>query len=58
MKVDASIMVDNPSDAGPAGKALEDSGYDGAFVFDDDGVELVVRFLLPPLLYGSLRLNH
>ena len=34
MKVDASIMVDNPSDAGPAGKALEDSGYDGAFVFE------------------------
>lgn len=34
MKIDGSIMVDDPRDAGPAVKALEAQGYDGGFVFE------------------------
>lgn len=32
--VDASLMVDNPLDAGPAARLLEDAGYDGAYTFE------------------------
>ena len=34
MKIDAGIMVNNPAEAGPAIKQLEDSGYDGAYSFE------------------------
>jgi probable F420-dependent oxidoreductase len=34
MKIDAGIMVNNPEEAGPAIKQLEDSGYDGAYSFE------------------------
>ena len=30
MKIDAGIIVNNPVEAGPAIKQLEDAGYDGA----------------------------
>ena len=34
MKIDAGIMVNNPAEAGPAIKQLEDAGYDGAYSFE------------------------
>jgi len=34
MKVDGSLLVDDPADAGPAAKRLEEAGYDGAFSFE------------------------
>ena len=34
MKIDAGIMVNNPAEAGPVIKQLEDSGYDGAYSFE------------------------
>ena len=34
MKVDGSLLVDNPADAGPAARRLEEAGYDGAFSFE------------------------
>ena len=34
MKVDSSIVVSNPSDAGPAARRLEAVGYDGGFTFE------------------------
>ncbi len=34
MKIDASIMVDDPRAAGPAIQALEAQGFDGGFVFE------------------------
>jgi len=34
MKVDGSITVSNPSDAGPAARRLEAVGYDGGFTFE------------------------
>ncbi len=34
MKIDAGIMISNPTDAGPAIKQLEESGYDGAYTFE------------------------
>lgn len=34
MKIDGAIMVDDPRDAGPVAKRLEDAGYDGGFVFE------------------------
>jgi probable F420-dependent oxidoreductase len=34
VKIDGSIMVDDPRDAGPAVQALEAQGYDGGFVFE------------------------
>lgn len=34
MKIDCSVMVDDPRDAGPASVSLEAQGYDGAFVFE------------------------
>jgi probable F420-dependent oxidoreductase len=34
MKVDGSILVSNPSDAGPAARRLEALGYDGGFTFE------------------------
>lgn len=34
VKIDGSIMVDDPRDAGPAVQALESQGYDGGFVFE------------------------
>lgn len=34
MKIDGSITVDDPRDAGPAAQALEARGYDGGFVFE------------------------
>lgn len=34
MKVDASILVDDPRDAGPLARRLEAVGYDGAFTFE------------------------
>jgi probable F420-dependent oxidoreductase len=34
MKVDSSILVSNPHDAGPAARELERLGYDGGFTFE------------------------
>ena len=34
MKIDAGIIVNNPIEAGPAIKQLEDAGYDGAYTFE------------------------
>jgi len=34
LKIDGSIMVDDPRDAGPAARTLEAQGYDGGFVFE------------------------
>ena len=34
MKIDGSLLVDNPADAGPAARKLEDAGFDGAFSFE------------------------
>jgi probable F420-dependent oxidoreductase len=34
MKVDGALMVDDPRDAGPAGRRLEEVGYAGAFTFE------------------------
>jgi len=34
MKIDAGIIVNNPVEAGPAIKQLEDAGYDGAYTFE------------------------
>jgi probable F420-dependent oxidoreductase len=34
MKVDSSIVVSNPSEAGPAARRLEAVGYDGGFTFE------------------------
>ncbi len=34
LSVDASLLVDNPLDAGPAARALEEAGYDGAYTFE------------------------
>ena len=34
MKVDGSLLVDNPADAGPAARKLEEAGFDGAFSFE------------------------
>lgn len=34
LRVDASLLVDNPLDAGPVARALEDAGYDGAYTFE------------------------
>jgi len=34
LKIDGSVMVDDPRDAGPASQALEAQDYDGAFVFE------------------------
>jgi probable F420-dependent oxidoreductase len=34
VKIDGAIMVDDPRDAGPVAKGLEDAGYDGGFVFE------------------------
>jgi probable F420-dependent oxidoreductase len=34
LKIDGSIMVDDPRDAGPAIRGLEAEGYDGGFVFE------------------------
>ena len=34
MKVDGSILVDDPADAGPAARALEAAGYAGGFSFE------------------------
>ena len=34
MKVDGSLLVDDPADAGPAAKRLEEAGYDGGFSFE------------------------
>ncbi|MBW2420814.1 MAG: LLM class F420-dependent oxidoreductase [Deltaproteobacteria bacterium] len=34
MKIEGAILVDNPHDAGPAAKNLEEIGYDGAFNFE------------------------
>jgi len=34
MKVDGSILVENPADAGPAARRLEVLGYDGGFTFE------------------------
>jgi len=32
--VDASLLVDNPLDAGPVARGIEDAGYDGAYTFE------------------------
>lgn len=32
--VDASLLVDNPLDAAPAARALEEAGYDGVYTFE------------------------
>ena len=34
MKIDAGIMINNPLEAGPAFKLVEDAGYDGAYTFE------------------------
>ena len=34
MKVDGSLLVDDPADAGPAARRLEDAGYAGGFSFE------------------------
>jgi probable F420-dependent oxidoreductase len=34
MKVDGSILVENPAEAGPVAKRLEAAGYDGGFTFE------------------------
>jgi len=34
MKVDGSLLVDDPADAGPAARKLEEAGYAGAFSFE------------------------
>jgi len=34
MKVDGSLLVENPADAGPAAQRLEALGYDGGFTFE------------------------
>lgn len=34
MKVDGSLLVENPADAGPAAQRLEELGYDGGFTFE------------------------
>jgi probable F420-dependent oxidoreductase len=34
LKVDGAMMVDNPGEAGPAVRTLEEAGYDGAFIFE------------------------
>lgn len=34
MKVDGSLLVDDPADAGPAARRLEDAGYAGGFTFE------------------------
>lgn len=34
MKVDGSLLVENPSDAGPAARRLESLGYDGGFTYE------------------------
>ena len=34
MKIDGSLLVDNPADAGPAARKLEEAGFDGAFSFE------------------------
>jgi len=34
MKVDGSLLVDDPADAGPAARRLEAAGYDGGFSFE------------------------
>ena len=34
MKIDAGIMINNPLEAGPAFKLVEDVGYDGAYTFE------------------------
>ena len=34
MKIDGSILVDDPADAGPRARALEAAGYDGGFSFE------------------------
>ena len=34
MKIDAGIIINNPLEAGPAFKLLEDAGYDGGYTFE------------------------
>ena len=34
MKIDGSLLVDDPADAGPLARRLEEAGYDGAFTFE------------------------
>ncbi len=34
MKIDGSLLVDDPADAGPLAARLEKAGYDGAFTFE------------------------
>ncbi len=34
LSVDASLLVDNPLDAGPVARTLEEAGYDGAYTFE------------------------
>jgi hypothetical protein len=45
MKVDGSIRVSNPADAGPAARRLEDLGCDGGFTFEGRHDPDVVREL-------------
>ena len=34
MKIDAGIIINNPLEAGPAFKLVEDAGYDGAYTYE------------------------
>lgn len=34
MKIDGGMLVDDPAEAGPLARRLEDAGYDGAFTFE------------------------
>jgi probable F420-dependent oxidoreductase len=45
VKIDGSLLVDNPEEAGPAAAALESMGYDGGFTFEgrhDPFIPLVI----------------